>query len=444
VPLVIDLAAGVIEVPKEGRLAGSLDAELALARLADMLGLDDQRLEGPLLADLRLGGTVAVPTIDGTVRIDSALYENGTTGTVLRDVNLLVTANRRTIAIERFSASDGGKGRLSGEGTVQLDPAADYPVDLRLEVKRARIVARDEIDATASGALTLDGSVGAPKLGGTITVNHAEISIPERLGPRIAVIPVEEIGGGIDPGSPELIDSESQLDLGLDLTVALPGRVFVRGRGLDSEWQGRLHAEGTAAHPRVTGSLKVMRGTFELLGRVFNLRTGNIQFAGQTPPNPAIDIQAVTNANDITAVVRVEGEATAPEFSLGSEPSMPEDEILARILFNRPASRLGPADALQVAEAVNTLRGGGYGVLGRVRQALGLDTLDVSGQTMGDTQVRAGRHLNDRVFVTVGKGTAPDSEDVSVEVEILPSLSLDADTNARMQSGIGLNWRFDY
>ena len=444
-PLVVDLAAGAIEVPREGQLAGSLDAELALDRLADMLGLDDQRLEGPLLADLTLGGTVAVPTIDGTVRIDGALYENGTTGTVLRDVNLRVTANRRTIAIERFSASDGGKGRVGGEGTVQLDPAADYPVDLRLRLERARIVARDEIVATASGALTLNGGVGAPKLGGVITVNHAEISIPERLGPSIAVIPVEEIGGGIDPSSPERSGSESKLDLGLDLTVDLPGQVFVRGRGLDSEWLGRLHAEGTVAKPRVTGSLRVRRGGFELLGRRFDLRTGTIEFTGQTPPNPALDIQAVTRANDITAVIRVEGEATAPEFRLDSEPSMPEDEVLARILFNRPASRLGPADALQVAEAVNTLRGGGFGVLGRARQALGLDTLDVSsGEGMADAQVRAGRHLNDRVFVEVGKGTAADSEDVSVEVEILPNLSLDADTNARMQSGIGLNWRFDY
>ena len=180
-PLVVDLAAGAIEVPREGQLAGSLDAELALDRLADILGLDDQRLEGPLLADLTLGGTVAVPTIDGTVRIDGALYENGTTGTVLRDVNLLVTANRRTIAIERFSASDGGKGRVGGEGTVQLDPAADYPVDLRLRLERARIVARDEIVATASGALTLNGGVGAPKLGG------ADYGQPRRdLDPRAA------------------------------------------------------------------------------------------------------------------------------------------------------------------------------------------------------------------------------------------------------------------
>ena len=59
-------------------------------------------------------------------------------------------------------------------------------------------------------------------------------------------------------------------------------------------------------------------------------------------------------------------------------------------------------------------------------------------------QVSAGRHLNDRVFVEVGKGAAAGSEDVRLEVELLPNLSLNAGTNAQAQSGVGLNWRFDY
>jgi translocation and assembly module TamB len=443
-PLVVDLAAGAFEVPGAGRLAGSLEAELALAHLEDILALDDQRLEGPLMADLTLGGTVAEPALQGTVRVEGALYENGTTGTVLRDIDLLVTADRRTITIERFGATDGGQGRLAGEGALQLDRAADYPVDLRVRLEQARLVARDDVVATASGELALDGPVNAPTLNGAVTVNRAEISIPERVGPSIAVIPVEEIGGGSDSRPPEGTASQSELDLGLDLTVDLPGQVFVRGRGLDSEWYGRLHAEGTVANPRVTGSLQVRRGRFEFLGRPFDLRGGTIQFTGQTPPNPVIDVQAVARATDITAVVRVEGEATAPKFRLESEPSLPEDEVLARLLFNRSASRLGPTDAIRLAAAANTLRGGGLDVLGRTRQALGLDTLDVSGEGLGDGQVRAGKYVNDRVFVEVGKGAAADSEDVRVEVEILPNLSLDADTNARSQTGIGLKWRFDY
>jgi translocation and assembly module TamB len=379
------------------------------------------------------------------VRIDNALYENGWTGTVLRDLSLRLRANRQTLAIEQLTANDGGAGRLAGDGTIEIDPAADYPVDLRLRLERAQLVARDDVTATMSGDLTLDGTAAAPILGGLITVNRAEILIPDDLGPSVTVIEVEEVGGRVDArAESDGAGAGADLDLGLDLTLEVPGQVFVRGRGLDSEWQGTLHAEGTVAAPRVTGSLQVRRGTFELLGQRFELRVGTIQFTGATPPNPVLDVQAATRAGDITAVVRVEGEARSPEFKLDSEPSMPEDEIVSRLLFQRAAGGLGPAQAIQLAAAVNTLRGGGLGVLGQARQALGLDTLDVSGEGLQDGRVRAGKYLNDNVYLEAGKGAAAGSEDVRLEVEILPNVSLDASTDAQAQSGVGLKWRYDY
>jgi translocation and assembly module TamB len=443
-PLVVDLAAWRFDVPSAGQIAGSIDAEVGLNRLADILALDDQRLEGPLSANLTVSGTVAQPDVNGTVQIEGALYENGTTGTVLRNLTLRSRATRRTFTIGQLTADDGGQGRLAGAGTIAIDPAAGYPVNLRLSLERARLVARDDVTATMSGELALQGKATAPRLGGEITVSRAEILIPERLGPSVPVLPVEEVGGSIASRAADADEAVSWLDLGLDLTVDLPGQVFVRGRGLDSEWEGRLRAEGTVAAPRVTGSLRVRRGGFELLGHRFDLRGGTIQFTGQTPPNPVLDLQAVTRAEDITAVVRVEGEAMAPQFRLDSEPSMPEDEIVSRLLFRRAAGRLGPADAIRLAAAVNTLRGGGLGVMGQARQALGLDTLDVSGEGLEDGRVRAGRYLNDNVYVEVGKGAAAGSGDVRVEVEILPNVSLDAGTNAQAQSGIGLRWRYDY
>jgi translocation and assembly module TamB len=444
-PLVLDLAAGAFAIPGDGEVAGRLDAELSLARLADIAGLDDQRLEGPLVADLSVGGTVADPAVDGTLRIDDALYENGTTGTVLRDLSLLVAADRETIRVERFSATDGGQGRLSGEGTVAIDPAAGYPLDLRLQIADARLVARDDVTATMSGGLALAGNAGAAELRGAITVTRAEIAVPERLGPRVAVLPVEEIGREVDGAPPPAgTGAASQLVRRLDLTVNIPNQMFVRGRGLDSEWEGQLRVEATLEEPRVSGTLSLRRGSFALLGERFDLRRGTITFTGESPPRPLLDVEAVAQAEAITAVVRITGEATAPEFALDSEPPLPEDEIVARLLFNRGTSELGPGDAVRLAAAVNTLRGGGIGLLGQAREALGLDTLGLVGDGVDGTRVRAGRYLNDNVYVEVGRGAAAASEDVRVEVEILPNLTLDADTDAQAQSSIGLKWRFDY
>ena len=44
-------------------------------------------------------------------------------------------------------------------------------------------------------------------------------------------------------------------ELGLDLVLDMPRKVFVRGRGLDSEWAGHLEITGTADDPRIAGQL---------------------------------------------------------------------------------------------------------------------------------------------------------------------------------------------
>ena len=444
-PLVIDLAAGAFEIPGDGQVAGSLDAELSLARLADIAGLDDQRLEGPLRADLRAGGTVARPAIDGTVRVDGALYENGTTGTVLRDLTLLVEADRQTLAIRRFTATDGGDGRLNGQGTIGLDRAAGYPLDVRLQAERARLVARDDATATMSGRVALEGNVAAPRLKGEIAVDRADISIPERLGPRVAVLPVEEIGGRRDGRQtarrrrravgararprPDRRHGQSGVRARPRARFGVAGAGARRGHGGAAARERSLEPETRQLHA-ARPALRSAPGRDHL-----HRRRARRARSSTSRPSPA--------ASNITAVVRITGEATAPVIALDSEPPLPQDEILARLLFNRAPSELGPGDAVELAAAINTLRGGSD-LLGGARQALGLDTLGVSGQGMADGRVSAGRHLNDRVFVEVGKGAAAGTEDVRLEVELLPNLSLNAGTKRPGQSGVGLNWRFDY
>lgn len=64
-------------------------------------------------------------------------------------------------------------------------------------------------------------------------------------------------------------------------------------------------------------------------------------------------------AKDISAWVDVGGRASAPELSLRSTPSMPEDEILARAFFGKRTSELGPLEAVRLAQAVAELTGTG-------------------------------------------------------------------------------------
>jgi translocation and assembly module TamB len=311
-------------------------------------------------------------------------------------------------------------------------------------MKEARLVRRDDADATISGDLRLNGDVGAMKLAGNLTVNRADIQIPDQTGPSVAVIKVEEVG--VD-GVQMAADGGGGAPLALDLNLAvdLPERVFVRGRGLESEWQGKLQVSGPAAEPRIVGELQVKRGYIDFLDRRLELSEGVISFGGATPPDPEIRIVARTNVTGTTVLVQVEGRALQPTLTLDSDPKLPQDEILARLLFQRETSQMTPAQAAQLALAVNRLRGGGVGLMGRARQLLGVDTLDFAGgQTAAESTVRAGKYLNDDVYVEVEQGATEQSGRARVEVEILPNVSIQADTGADATSGVGIQWRYDY
>lgn len=75
----------------------------------------------------------------------------------------------------------------------------------------------------------------------------------------------------------------------------------------------------------------------------------------------------------------VGGYASDPNLSLTSSPSMPEDEILAQLFFDRPISDLSPLQIAQLANAVATISGAnsGPGLIDRLRNLAGIDNIDI-------------------------------------------------------------------
>jgi translocation and assembly module TamB len=448
-PLVVRFDRREFALPEDGALSGRLNADLALTRLAGLAGLEDQTLSGDLNLDLSLNGTLRAPGIQGTVAVKDGGYANGTTGTVLRAIALRARADGRQLVIEQFSATDGGSGSLSGSGAITIDPAANFPVSLQAEMKNARLVRRDDADATISGKVQLRGDLAQLRLTGGLTVDHAELRIPDSTGPKIAVIPVEEIGGGrARPVTPA--PTGPALALALDLKVDLPGQVFLSGRGLESEWQGQLRVTGSVDKPILVGTIKIKRGYFDFIDQRLNLSKGVISFGGATPPDPTLDIEARAQKASVTAIIQIQGEALDPKLTLTSQPPLPQDEVLSRLMFDRDTSSITPIQAAQLAFALNRLRGGGLDVMGKLRSILHVDTLDVTsnsssnGSDTGNETVRAGKYLNKDVYLELQKGMTPESGKARVEVQILPNVSVQAETGENAQSGIGLQWRYNY
>lgn len=448
-PLQVALERYEVAVPPDGPLSGRARWNGEVARLMDFVPLGDQELSGPLALDLTLGGTLGQPSVSGSATLTDGRYEHLGFGTLLSQFNLKVegAGQRLTIAL---SATDGASGRLTAEGAVDLAASEGLGVDIKARLNNMALAQRGDLYAQFNGELALIGQGQDAGLRGTLTGERIEFDISADLPASVATLDVVVLQDGqpVNPERPgaDEADTAVPFELPLDVTVDLPRRVFVRGSGLESEWAGRLFIRGTSAQPVITGSLAPQRGYFDLLGSEFTLDGGSITFDAAPTPDPILDLRAIHEGRDILGIITITGRASQPKLELSSEPELPQEEVLARVLFQRGTGQLSAIEAAQLAEAAAIMSGAtgsNQTMVDRLRQSFGLDVLRLQGGE-GDTAVTAtvGQYLAEGVFVGVTQGSTPGSTAATVEIEVIPEVVIEGQLGE--SSKVGVRWQWDY
>jgi translocation and assembly module TamB len=321
------------------------------------------------------------------------------------------------------------------------------------------VLGRDEIMAILSGTITAEGSLKTLNVRGALRSDRVEVDLDTGLPPSVVTLDVTEIpadqGAGTqkvavrnkpeEPKDEESFASEILLDIKLDL----PGQVFVRGHGLDSEWEGNISVAGNAAKPRVTGQLTSRRGRIDFIEKSFTLESSTIDLAPKADGSvdALLNIKAVNESNDLTVTVTVSGTATSPSIALSANPAMPQDEILSRLLFGKNRASLSPIEAVQLAQALRSLSGGGGpSMMTRLRRMLGVDVLRVDSGNGSDSSpsLEAGKYVTDKVYVGVKQGASQGSSAVAVDVDVLKNMSVGTEIRQDGTNQVGVKYKWDY
>jgi translocation and assembly module TamB len=427
-----------------------------VAPLMPLVPATGHRLTGEASLDFQLAGTPDDPDLSGEARLENARYENLDTGTLLTELAATVRATGQRVEIARFTAKDGGDGTLEITGGLDLPrPGTPSEIDVKIDARSAMLARLDFLVADADVDMEVTGSLQDMLIAGVITVNEAEARIPDNLPPEVAdlqVVSEEELrerrqaearaAASGQPSEPKQTPSRTELDLAIDV----PGQTFVRGNGLDSEWQGNLLVTGTASQPIVRGQLQAVRGRVSLLNKTFTLERGQVAFSGGREINPRLDIRAVNESPDLTAIVLVKGSATQPGFELSSVPELPQEQVLSRLLFGKTPGELGPVESAQLAAAVAQLSfsGGGPGVIDRLRSFVGVDVLQLGGDADTGPTVEAGKYVTEDVFVGVEQGAGAASSKVKVEVDITDNIKVESAAGVSGGSSVGVQFHWDY
>jgi len=405
-------------------------------------------ISGNARFDVTATGSLANPQANGLVSVSNGSLTDPLSNLQLNGIGLMAGLNgdRLTIRTARAELSTGGS--VEATGSVLLDSAMTADISIRLN--SARYTDGETFITRASGQLRLTGGLAFdPLLSGIVNLEKTEIAVPETLAGSAELLDVKHVRPSaktrqtlnrIERVTPRGRPNVRPSVLRLDITVDAPNQIFVRGRGLDAELGGRVRVTGPVTDVVPVGAFELRRGRLSIVGQRIDLDEGSIRLTGDL--DPLLRFVARTRSDTVEAIITIEGRASDLDVSFSAVPELPEDEVLAQVIFGRSVGELSAVQIARLASIAAELTGGNSpGLVDQLRSGTGLDDLDVTTDSDGNAAVQAGKYLTDKVYLGVQAGSETKA---TINLDITDNITARGAVGTDGDSSIGIFLEKDY
>ncbi len=287
-----------------------------------------ERLHGPFLMDITLGGSLSNPVLkSGQIAIENGILELSRVMNPITEVNLearIVDQRMEILSFSGYAAKDkdfwdqifslpgrivglfGGRtareGVISGEGTILFDRIAHPYIDLTFDMNRLYIdyfventqllISSDALRVTGRDTLKVTGDMD---VGGKFVVDLEKLK-------RNIYLSSSEIKG-------------ATRTLIYDLNINIPGNFIITSSAFDlaNNFQldivGEIHSVKEAGDQMMglTGYLNTNSGRYRSWGQNFEVKSGTILFNDPNIINPDIEIMAEKISRGMTFELTIRG-----------------------------------------------------------------------------------------------------------------------------------------
>ena len=432
-----------VAIVRQRPMRGKFFAEGEVRPIWELAMGGERALSGFVRTDGVIAGTLARPDATGQIAVERGRFDDGASGLSLRDVALRATFDQDAVNVSDARGADGRGGQLNGQGRISLLP--DGLSSFRLDLKGFRLIDNETATASATGLATINRAAdGKVKLTGNLTIDRADVAADPLVPTGVVAMDVREVNRPDDLPVAFAGARKKGDGWALDVNLKAPRRVFLRGRGLDVEMSLDAHVGGTTANTNLTGTARVVRGDYDFAGKRFAFDETSVVYLSSRPQNIRLQLDATREDPTLKVTVRIRGTAARPEITLASSPSLPNDEVLAKVLFERSASQLSPVEAAQLASALSSLTGGGgLDVIGNLKSFAGLDRLAFGGGSNSSVTVSGGKYLTDDVYLELTGGSR-EGPSAQVEWRLRKNLSILSRLAGQAGNRLAIRWRKDY
>ena len=233
--------------PLTVRVAGPVD----LARAVSLAALDGVQLRGMLQLALDLGGALDRPQLGGTMTLANGSVQEVSSGFALSQLTLRAHGAGEQLVLDEFGGKDPTGGKLSATGSVGLPPGGGVTYEVAITAARARVLENGLGTIVLSGNLAAAGDQASAALSGKLTVDEADLEIPDKTGgPSVPVMQVTEVNGGPAAAEPPK-PAGPPFALSFDVGVEMPGHgSSCAGAGSIRNGPGKLQRQGRSGRRR--------------------------------------------------------------------------------------------------------------------------------------------------------------------------------------------------
>jgi len=441
---------------------------LSLAFLA-LLSREIQDVQGAVSMDVTLRGPVQSLAPSGAVRLQHGSVMIKQLGQTFSDIAVELQLEPQGVRLTQFVVR-GGEGQLTGGGGVGIREYTIGDIDVTLKAERFRVIDTKEYRAAVEGQIVCSGSLRSPSVKGALKIMDAAMrpnlalmkSGPAAHDPTITVMKTASALPALPLKTPEEEEEGEEESaaafgglynrLALQVDVAIPRETWVQMSEGSIEFRGdlRVHKEPVQALV-VSGAIETVRGWLAVQGRKFRLEKGNMIFTGSTPIDPGLDVTARYTLPEYVVDVLIGGTAKAPTVTFTSEPNLEQADILALLVFGKPANALSDQQKTSLqSQALSAVAGS---VVSELRQSLaeqlGVENLELDvGQSLSQSKVGIGKYVAPGVFVSTsqqfGGNSHGQGRDVTIEYQLNDNWQLKASTTSRGNNGIDIFWKKKY
>ncbi len=346
----------------------------------------------------------------------------------------------------------------SGDAASSPDVAPNGDYTTKIEIERWPLVETQRDRLITSGVLRARGTFEAPHVEGRVSILEGTLRpnltfLSSGPPPRDTTIVFEEDEGLAKTGAanggargPNLLSTFEALELEVDVDV---GRdLWIKHEQAEVLLMGRVEARKRREKPLVLeGRIETQRGFVDLQSRRFRLIEGRLDLDGGRKIDPQLDVLARYRAPAHTIDARLTGTVSKPVLTLTSDPTLSQEDILAVLLFGRPASELSEEQQASLGQRAEEMASAfGMTVVGRtVASAIGLDALGLQIEELSSVRARVGAYVGRNIFVALAQEFSGErGQELSIEYEFWPGWSIVGSTTSLGTNSADLVWKVRY